>query len=138
MRPQLADAIQPGERLGDLRPIEAIDTSGAATRPMKKIHDQIAEGHLARQDGLAAQTDHQHADDADHDGAARGRGRDAGHGLGDVAEQAVRTLGEDDFLALFRRRLHHADAAERLGQPAGHLGVDLAALAEQRRSVLNA
>ena len=58
---------------------------------------------------------------------------DAGHRLRDVAEQLVRALREDEVLApLGRVGLHDADAAERLVQPAGDLGVDLAALAEQR------
>ena len=53
--------------------------------------------------------------------------------LRDVAEQPVHALREDELLALLRGvGLDDADAAERLGQPAGDLGVDLAALAEQR------
>ena len=115
-------------------PIDAIETSGAATRPIEEdVHDQIAERHLAGEDGAAAEPDHQHADDADDHRAAGGRRRHAGHRLGDVAEQPVRALGEDDLLALLRGvGLDDADAAERFGEPAGDLGVDLAALAEQR------
>ena len=42
-------------------------------------------------------------------------------------------LREHQLFALLRRvGLDDADAAERFGEPAGHLGVDLAALAEQR------
>ena len=42
-------------------------------------------------------------------------------------------LREHELLALLGGvRLDDADAAERFGEPAGHLGVDLAALAEQR------
>ena len=53
--------------------------------------------------------------------------------LRDVAEQPVRALGEDDLFALLRGvALDDADAAERFGEPAGDLRVDLAALAEQR------
>ena len=53
--------------------------------------------------------------------------------LRDVAEQLVRALGEDEILALLGGvGLDDADAAERLVQPAGDLGVDLAALAEER------
>ena len=63
----------------------------------------------------------------------RGDRRHAGQRLRDVAEQAVRALREDQLLALLGRvRLDDADAAERFGEPAGDLGVDLAALAEQR------
>ena len=60
-------------------------------------------------------------------------GRDAGQRLRDVAEQPVRALREDELLALLGRvGLDDADAAERFGEPAGDLRVDLAALAEQR------
>ena len=60
-------------------------------------------------------------------------GRDAGQRLRDVAEQPVRALREDELFALLGRvGLDDADAAERFGEPAGDLGVDLAALAEQR------
>ena len=53
--------------------------------------------------------------------------------LRDVAEQAMRALGEDDLFALLGGvALDDANAAERLGQPAGDFRVDLAALAEQR------
>ena len=53
--------------------------------------------------------------------------------LRDVAEQPVRALREHELFALLGRvGLDDADAAERFGEPAGHLGVDLAALAEER------
>ena len=96
---------------------------------MTKSPSVIAPG----EDVVAADPDHHDADHADDHGAARGGGRHAGHRLRDVAEQLVRALGEDDLLALLGRvALDDADAAERLGQPAGDLGLDLAALAEQR------
>jgi hypothetical protein len=51
----------------------------------------------------------------------------------------VDALREHDLLALLGGvGLDDADAAERLVQPAGDLGVDLAALAEQRAQLLNA
>ena len=60
-------------------------------------------------------------------------GGDADHRLRDVPEQPVDALREDQRLApLGRVGLDDADAAERFGEPAGDLGVDLAALAEQR------
>jgi len=47
--------------------------------------------------------------------------------------------GEHEPLrALSRRTLHEPDAAECLGEASGDLGVDLAALAEEGRSCLNA
>ena len=85
------------------------------------------------QDRAAADHDHQHADDADDDRRERRDRRDAGDRLRDVAEQAVHAPREDQLLALLGGvGLDDPDAAERLVQPAGHLGVDLAALAEQR------
>ena len=57
--------------------------------------------------------------------------------LRDVAEQPVHALGEDQLLALLGGvGLDDADAAERLVEPAGDLGVDLAALAEERPQAL--
>ena len=115
-------------------PIDAIETSGAATSPMKKMYITKSPSVIAPgQDVVAAEPHHQHADHADDHRAAGGGRRDAGHRLGDVAEQPVGAVGEDDLLALLGGvALDDADAAERLGQPAGDLGVDLAALAEQR------
>ena len=58
---------------------------------------------------------------------------DAGHGerLHDVVQQAVHAAGKDAGLALFGViALDDAHAAQRLGEAAGDLGVDLAALAE--------
>ena len=49
----------------------------------------------------------------------------------------MRALREDELFALLRGiRLDDADAAERFGETAGDLGVDLAALAEQRSQPL--
>ena len=64
----------------------------------------------------------------------RGAGeKHAGHGqrLHHVLQQALDADGEDSGLALFGViALDHAHAAQRLGQPASDLGVDLAPLAE--------
>ena len=101
------------------------------------VHEQIAERHRAAGDGARAADHHDHADDADDDRGERGGAGDGGDGLGDVAEELVDAFGEDDVLALLGRvGLHHADAAEALGQAAGDLRVDLAALAEQRPHAL--
>ena len=72
----------------------------------------------------------------DH-GRAGADGRRAGDRLGDVAEQLVRAAREDESLArLGDVHLHEADAAERLGESSGDLGVDRAALAEERTKPL--
>ncbi len=115
-------------------PIDAMRHEGRGDEADEEdVHDEVAESHLPGEDGLAAEPDHQHADDADDDGAAGGGRGDAGHRLRDVAEQAMRAFGEDDLLALLRGvRLDHANAAEGLGQAPDHVGGDLAALLEQR------
>ena len=81
----------------------------------------------------AADDDHDHANDADDDRRER---RDAGHAgdrLRDVPEQAMDALREHQLFALFGGvGLHDADAAERFVQPSGDLGVDFAALTEER------
>ena len=115
-------------------PIDAIETSGAATRPMKKMYmtrspSVISPAMIARPPSQIISTPMMPTMTV----LPAVRRRDAGHRLGDVAEQAVRALREDDLLALLGGvGLDDADAAERLGEPAGDLGVDLAALAEQR------
>ena len=86
---------------------------------------------------LAADDDHDHADDADDDGGAGRGGRDAGDRPADVVEQPVDTDREDLLLAIFRDvGLDHAHAAERLRKAAGHLRLDLAALPEDRPQAL--
>ena len=115
-------------------PIEAIETSGAATSPMKKMYmtrspSVISPARIARPPSQIISTPMMPMITV-LPAVRRGH---AGHRLRDVAEQPVRALGEDDLLALLGGvRLDDADAAERFGQPAGDLGVDLAALAEQR------
>ena len=130
----LANAIESGERLGELRADRRDrDERRGHQADEEDVHDQVAQRHLAGDDRAPAEEDHQHADDADDDRAAGGGGRHAGHRLRDVPEQAVRALGEDDLLALLGGvGLDDADAAERLGEAAGDFGVDLAAFAEQR------
>ncbi len=74
------------------------------------------------------------ADDQRRERADR---RNTGHRARDVAQEAMRALGEHELLALFRRvRLDDADTAEGFAEAPGHLGVDLAAFAEQRTQAL--
>ena len=130
----LADAIEAGERFADLRAdVGQLDHRQRHQRGEREIHDEVADRHLARANRRPA--DQHHRDQARAEDQRR-RGADgghAGHRLRDVAEQPVRALGEDHLFALLGRvGLDDADAAERFGEPAGHLRVDLAALAEQR------
>ena len=135
----LADAVEAREGLGDLR----ADRGDAHHRRGQQageedVHEEVAEGHRAGRGWRAA------ADDIMITPttpmmivAKRGDAGDGGDGLGDVAEELVDAFREDDVLALFGRvGLHHADAAEALGEAAGDLRVDLAALAEQRPHAL--
>ena len=80
---------------------------------------------------MAAQPHHQRRNQAQHGGGRRGE--HAGHGqrLHHVVQQALDADGEDAGLALLGViALDDAHAAQRLGQAAGDLGIDLAALAE--------
>ena len=130
----LADAVEPRERLGDLR----ADRRNRHHRRRHQadeedVHDEVAERHPTGENVATAEPNHDHADDADDHGAAsRGRG-DARHRLRHVPEQPVSALGEHDLFALLRGiALDDANAAQRLGEAPRHLGVDLAALTEQR------
>ena len=116
-------------------PIDAIWTSGAATSPMKKMYmtkspSVIVPARIARPPTTIITTPIAPMTTvAERPSTADTPVID----LRDVAEQLVRAAREDDLLALLGRvRLDDADAAERFGEPAGHLGVDLAALAEER------
>ena len=106
-------------------------------RDERKIRHEIADRHGAVADRRAADEHHRDADRADDERRKRPDRRHAGQRLRDVAEQTVRALGEDQFLALFSRvGLDDADAAERFAEPAGDFGVDLAALTKERAKPL--
>ena len=98
-------------------PIDAICTSGAASRPVKKMYMTKSPSVIVSgEDRAAADEDHHHADDADDD---RRRTRSSTEtpviDCGDVAEQLVDALREDELLALLGGvGLDDADAAERL------------------------
>ena len=88
-------------------------------------------------DRRAADQHHRDADGADDQPREGAERRHTGQRLRDVSEQPVRALGEDELFAFLRRiGLDDADAAEGFGEAAGHLGVDLAALAEERTQAL--
>ena len=115
-------------------PIDASWMTGIVISAVNdEVLEEVADRHLPGADRGAADQHHRDADGADHQRRERGDRRDAGQRLRDVAEQPVRALREHELLALLGGvGLDDADAAERLGEPAGDLGVDLAALAEQR------
>ena len=130
-----ADAIEARERFADLRAdVGELHDRHRHERRERQIHDEVADRHL-RPSGstlppisiIAIRLN------AEHQRRRRADRRDAGHRLRDVPKQAVRAFREHDLFALLRRvGLDDADAAERFGEAAGHLGVDLAALAEER------
>src|SRR5687768_972811 len=134
----LADPIEAGKGFGNL----SADTGDRDHRRRQQadeenVHDEIAKGHPPGDDIVATHPDHHDADDADDHRAARGRRRHAGHRLRDVAEQAMGAMREDDFFTLLRRvAFDDADAAQRFGEAASDLSLDLSALTEQRAQTL--
>ena len=131
---QLVNTIETRERFGDLRADRGdADERRRDETDEKDVLHELAERHGAAQDRAAADDDHQHADSPDHELRECADAGDAGHRRRDVAEQLVRAARKNEPLApLGAIRLHDPDAAERLRQPAGDVGVQLAALAEQR------
>ena len=130
----LADAVEPGEGLAHLRADRGeLDERRGQHAGERHVGAEGAERHAAVEDGGPADQDHEDADAAGDHARDRPDRRDAGHGARDVAEQPVRAAREDELLAaLGGVGLDHAHAAQRLAQPPGDLGVDLAALAEER------
>ena len=119
-------------------PIDEICTSGAAIRPVKKMYMTRSPSVIVPARIALPPTSIITTPSAPTTTVAKALTPEtAGHRAGDVAEELVRALGEDQLLALLGGvGLDDADAAERLDQPAGDLGVDLAALAEQRPQAL--
>ena len=126
--------VEPRERLGDLRADRGDLHDGHGEQTGKEdVGEQVSERHRVVHDRPPADDDHDDPDRANHDARERRRRRDAGHRLGDVAEELVGALGEDQVLTpLGRVGLDDTNAAERLIQAAGDLRLNLAAVAEQR------
>jgi len=130
---QLVDPVEPRERFGDLRADRCdVDQRQRHEAHEENVLNELPQRHRSRQDRAAADENHDDRNRADHQlrkcadaGNARHRGRD-------VAEQFVGAACEDEPLAaLGPVGLHDPDTAQRLGEPAGHVGVELAALAKQ-------
>ncbi len=132
--PQLANAVEPGERLADLRADRCDLHQRRRHQPDEEdVHHEVAERHRAGENGVAAEHDQQHPHSAHDHGREGAHRRDAGDGCGNVAEETVYTLREHDALAPLRRvDLHGAHAAQRFAESAGHLRLDPAALPEDR------
>ena len=133
-RAQLADAVEAGEGLGDLRADRGnLDQRRGEQAGEEDVLEEVAARHPTREDVPPADDDQQRTDDADDHGREGGGGGDARHGGGDIPEELVGALREGVLLAAFGGvRLHHANAGDALDQSAGDLGVELAALAEDR------
>ena len=131
---QLARALEPGERLAQLRADRRdLQQRGHQEPEQHRVGEERAHGHAARQDLVPAHVEDAGADDAQQQRRGERQQRRPRERPEHVVQDAVHARGEDRGLAaLGLVRLHHADARERLGQPAGHLRVDLAALAEDR------
>ena len=81
---------------------------------------------------MSADDDHDHTDGAYDEGRARAHEGAAGDRSRDIVEQPLDPFRENLFLTcLGDVDLHYPHAAERLGETAGDLGIDSAAIAEQ-------
>ena len=130
----LPDALEAGEGLGDLAADgDDLDDGTDEQSQVEGEGEEGADRHPPGQNVVRPDPHDRDADDAQEQRRERGDGRKAGHRPGDVAEEPVDPLGEDQGLApLGAVGLDHPHARERLGQAAGDLGVDLGALAEER------
>ena len=127
-------AVEAGEGLGDLR-ADADDSENGRDqeRQERREGQEVAERERAGEDLARADEHHHRADDAHQHGGRKAHERHGGERLQHVVEQALDAAGEDGGLALLGViALDDAHAAQRFRQAAGDLGVDLAALAEDR------
>ena len=132
--PDLANSIQAGKRLSDLRPDrgDLHQRRGHQARE-EDVRHEIAQRHRARQDCASADDDHQHADNSDDHGRHGADGRDTCDRRRNVTKQAVDAAREHDLLALLDRiRLDDTDAPEGFVEPPRDRGIDLPALPENR------
>ena len=117
-------------------PIDAICTSGAATQAGEEdVHDEVAERHRRRRGsrGRRRAIISTPIDADDHASRTRSTAETPVIDFATLRNSRCDAAREDELLALLGGvGLDDADAAERLGEPAGDLGVDLAALAEER------
>ena len=88
--PDLADAIEPGERLAHLRPDRRDLHQRRRHQPDEEdVHDEIAERHRAADDRASADDDHEHADHADDHRRRGADRRRPGDRRRDVLEQPL-------------------------------------------------
>ena len=131
---QLINPVEPRECFGDLRADgRDVDQGQRDESHEKDVLDELPQRHGLCEDGASADENHDDRDRSDHELSEGSDARDASHRRRNIAEQPVRATREHQSLAALRPvRLHDANPSQRLGEPAGDLGVDLATLAEQR------
>ncbi len=127
-------AIQAGEGLGQLRSdVHHLGDWSDEKREAGDEQHQVAEGHSAREDLAGSDVPDNGADDSHHHRGRQAHERGRGEGLQNIVEQALDAAGKHLGFARFGMiALHDAHAAERFGEASGDLGVDLAALPENR------
>ena len=130
----LARALEAGERLGELR-ADGHDLEDRRHQEAQedRVGEEAAHRQMAGEDLARPDVHDRGADQPEQHGRGQAQHRGRGQRLQHVVEQPLHALREHAALArLGVVALHHAHAAQRLGQPSGHLGLDLAALAEDR------
>ncbi len=130
----LAGAVQAGDRLGKLRAdIHHLKDRSDHEGQEHRVLDIAARREAIAQRSPSAEVHHQRAHQTHHPGRGKRQHRGQRHRLHHVVQQALHAAGEDARLAaLGVVALHHPYAAQRLGKSPGDLGIDLAALAEDR------
>ena len=133
-----AGAIEAGKGLRELR-ADVHDLKDRRNHEGEKhvVAEVVADRPVCVQNAVAAQPHHQRRHQAQN--RRRCRTQHAGHGerLHHVLQQPLHALGEHRSFPVFRViALDHAHAAQRLGQAARDLGVDLAAFAEDGANFL--
>ena len=127
-------AVQARQRLGDLRADpHHLEHGRHQERQVRGESHESAQGQRSGEDLARAQVHHGGAHQPHQHGGGKAHQRDGGQAAQHIVEQALDAAREDArLLGLGVISLHHAHAGQRLGEPAGDLGVDLAALAEDR------
>ena len=131
-RKDFAGAIESGNGFGQLRAHgDNLDDRSDQISQNHGVGDIVADGERVRNYQSSTNVHDQCADHTQNDS-----GRQAHHGLSgqcadDIFQQALNAAGEHLRFAIFRViALHHANAAQRFGQPAGDIGIDAGALAK--------
>ena len=127
-----AGALEAGDGFGDLR----ADGDDLKHRSNQETEEKIerkpvAQGHAAAQNFVAAQLQHESADDSEKGRAGKAHQGGGRERFQNVVEQTLDACAENPLFAFLGViALHDAHAAERFGEPAGHFGGDFGPRAE--------